>query len=279
MNRRDFSLACALAPLLRSRDIGAEEPRRHTAQPNVQVLAPLRMPGLDRERTIRLYLPPGYARTRRRYPVLYMHDAQNLFDDATSFIGEWGVDEALNTLARTRHLELIVVGIDHGNDKRPQELNPWDTEKFGAGEGRQYLRFLVDVVKPCIDAHYRTLPGRTHTGIMGSSLGGLISHYAICACPQVFGKAGIFSPAYWIAPDMTAFVHRHRLSSDAQVYFYMGGKEGDEMTSGMQAMLGVVRADGIAPGNLRVSVNADAEHNERAWRAEFPAAIEWLFAR
>src|SRR5206468_2794112 len=119
------------------------ENRPSTAQPNVHVLAPLRMPGLERERTLRIYLPPGYEKTQRRYPVLYMHDGQNLFDAATSYAGEWGVDETLNELARSSHLELIVVGIDNGDLKRMQELNPWDNEKYGAGEGREYMRFIV----------------------------------------------------------------------------------------------------------------------------------------
>ena len=88
-----------------------------SAGPGVRVLEPMTIPGLDRERTIRLYLPPGYDASTKRYPVLYMHDGQNLFDDATSYVGEWGVDEALDALA-AEGLELIVVGIDHGGEKR-----------------------------------------------------------------------------------------------------------------------------------------------------------------
>src|ERR1700676_1669623 len=120
--------------------------RVHTASPNVQVLPePLTMPGLDRQRMIRVYLPPGYTTSKQRFPVLYMHDGQNLFDDATSFVGEWGVDETLDALAKTRDFKLIVVGIDNGAENRIHELSPWDNAKYGKGEGRQYMAFLVDV--------------------------------------------------------------------------------------------------------------------------------------
>lgn len=256
-----------------------------TAQPNVHVLAPLAMPGLDRTRTIRLYLPPGYEKSNKRYPVLYMHDGQNLFDTTTGYSGEWGVDETLNELAKTKGLELIVVGIDNGAALRVHELNPWDNERFGKGEGAQYMRFVVDVVKPYIDAHYRTKADRANTAIMGSSMGGLISHYAIAKYPRVFSKAGIFSPAYWLAPPIFDDPSEHKLPHDTKLYFYAGGKEGEktlpgmsEMERDMNRMVGAVRGTGFPSRNLAVDVNPEAQHNEAAWRAEFPKAVTWLFA-
>jgi len=253
------------------------ETRPSTAQPNVHVLAPMHMAGLDRERTVRIYLPPHYAESHKRYPVLYMHDGQNLFDDATSFVGEWGVDETLNTLARTRGLELIVVGIDHGDARRMTELDPWDNAKYGAGEGRAYLDFLVHTVKPYVDAHYRTRPDRAHTGLMGSSLGGLISHYAMYAYSDTFGKIGIFSPAYWFAPPVTEFTRTHRLPPHTRIYFYAGGKEDENMLPNMNAMIALLRRPVSGAPHLQAHVAPDAEHNEKAWRAEFPRAVEWLF--
>src|SRR5947209_1181472 len=115
LSRSTVLLVAVLFSLTALTSLAAE--RVHTAQPNVHVLAPLHMPVLDRERTVRIYLPPSYADSKRRYPVLYMHDGQNLFDAATAPFGEWGVDEMLNELARSSKLELIVVGIDHGGDK------------------------------------------------------------------------------------------------------------------------------------------------------------------
>jgi glycosidase/predicted alpha/beta superfamily hydrolase len=250
-----------------------------TAQPNVHVLTQkLTIPGLDRERTLRIYLPPGYEKSNRRYPVLYMHDGQNLFDATTSYSGEWGVDETLNELAKTKGLELIVVGIDHGDERRIHELNPWDNARFGKGEGRQYMDFVVGTVKPYIDSHYRTKPGRDDTAVMGSSMGGLISQYAIEQYPQVFGKAGIFSPAYWLAvPAVFDFAKAQPPRKDAKLYFYAGGKEGEDMLPDMQRMVAQLRAQGHAQDRIDVIVDAEAAHNEAAWRAQFARAVLWLF--
>ena len=256
----------------------AAKERAHTASPNVLVLPqPLTIPGLDRQRTIRIYLPPGYAATQRRYPVLYMHDGQNLFDDATSFLGEWGVDETLDELAKTRDIRLIVVGIDNGGENRIHELTAWDSVKYGKGEGRQYMAFIVDVVKPYVDTHYRTKPDRTHTAIMGSSLGALISHYAIYQYPHVFSKAGILSPAYWFAPAVFDLTATRTLSTDAKIYFYAGGKEDENMLPNLNRMTSLVRSQGLLPKNFSIRIDPAAQHNEAAWRKEFPQAVEWLF--
>ena len=251
--------------------------RAPSALPNVIVLAqPLAMPGLDRERTLRLYLPPGYAQGERRYPVIYMHDGQNLFDDATSYAGEWGVDETLNALARSHGFEAIVVGIDNGQAKRMNELNPWESARFGKAEGAAYMAFIVDVVKPMIDARYRTRTDTESTAIIGSSMGGLISHAAIHRFPQVFGKAGVFSPSYWVAPQVFDETRGQGVPAGSRIYLYMGGTEGDEALTDVRRMHKLLawRAGGPA---LRLSVNPEGEHNEAAWRAELPQALVWLF--
>ena len=246
-----------------------------SAGPGVRVLEPMTIPGLDRERTIRLYLPPGYDASTKRYPVLYMHDGQNLFDDATSYVGEWGVDEALDALA-DEGLELIVVGIDHGGEKRFNELSPWAHPRFGAGENARYTAFIVDVVKPHVDANYRTRPEREHTGIMGSSMGGIASHYALYSYGGTFSKAGIFSPAYWTGPAIAAWTDTAILRPDARVWMNMGEKEGDDMTRPFAGMSALVAAD-VAPENFHAAVVPGAGHNEKFWRAEFPAAIRFLY--
>ena len=152
---------------------GKEAPRAPSSATNVVVLEhEFSIPELNRPRKLRVYLPPDYATSERRYPVLYMHDAQNLFDDATSYAGEWGVDETLNELFDKQGFALIVVGVDNGGEKRMNELSPWPNQDFGAAEGRQYMDFLVDDVKAYVDEHYRTLPDQEHTAIMGSSMGG-----------------------------------------------------------------------------------------------------------
>ncbi len=258
--------------------VGGTPATSSTAGPGVSVLSPkLMIPGLNRERTVRLYLPPGYASSTKRYPVLYMHDGQNLFDAATAYAGEWGVDETLDTLAKAQGLELIVVGIDNGGDKRMTELNAWDNERFGKGEGAQYMDFIVKVLKPQIDASYRTLAGRESTGIMGSSMGGLISQYAILQYPQVFSKAGIFSPAYW--PGMAVFdmTAKQRPAADARLALYMGGMEGGAVAD-YERMLAQLKAQGHPAANTWSKLTPAAQHNEAAWRAEFGAAVQWLFA-
>jgi len=250
-----------------------------TALPGVRLLPDLvEIPQLQRKRQIRLYLPPGYATSHKRYPVLYMHDAQNLFDDATSFVGEWKVDETLDALAGEGKLELIVVGIDNGGDKRMTELNAWDNTRFGAGEGRQYTDFIVNTLKPMIDARYRTLPDRANTAIMGSSMGGLASHYAIAQYPQVFSKAGVFSPAYWTATPAFDFMAQHPLLKDARVYLLMGEKEGESMVPDVERMAGVVRAGGHPAVNTVLKIVPGQQHNEGFWSGELREALLWMFA-
>ena len=275
-----LSLAVALSACRPSTPpLPAAKPHVSTAGPGVHVLTQrLAIPGLGRERTLRLYLPPSYeSNPGRRYPALYMHDAQNLFDDATAFAGEWGVDETLDEFARTRGFEAIVVGIDNGQDERIHELSPWTNPKYGPAQGEQYMAFVVDTVKPWIDAHYRTLADREHTAIAGSSMGGLISHYALLRYPQVFGKAAIFSPSYWFTGEVYTQTAAHPWPSGTKTYFYIGGREDEEAVPDVDRMVALLRTQGHAAGDVTVHVDPQGQHNERAWRAEFPRAIAWLF--
>jgi alpha-glucosidase len=271
--------ALALAACKPSALPSADAPRPSTARPGVHVLAQrLPMPGLGRERTLRLYLPPSYeASPGRRYPVIYMHDAQNLFDDRTSFAGEWGVDETLDDLAAKRGFEAIVVGIDNGEAERIRELSPWTNPKYGPAQGEQYMAFVVDTVKPWIDAHYRTQPGRDGTAIMGSSMGGLISHYALLRYPQVFGKAAIFSPSYWFTSDVYTQTAARPWPAGTKTWFYIGGREDEESVPDVQRMVALLRTQAHTPGDIAVRIDPRGQHDERAWRAQFPQAVAWLF--
>lgn len=253
------------------------EPLPPSASANVEILAPLTMTQLDRKRTIRVYLPPDYARSDARYPVLYMHDGQNLFDDATAYSGEWGVDETLNGLAATSNLELIVVGIDNGGEKRMNELSPWPNEEFGDAEGDAYMDFIINQVKPMVDQNYRSLASREHTAIMGSSMGGLISHYAITRHPDVFSKAGIFSPSYWFSNDIYEHTREHPPANDARLHLLIGGREGDSIDD-MLAMEKVFLELGHSETNLSVDVVPKGKHHETFWREQFGPSVAWLFA-
>jgi predicted alpha/beta superfamily hydrolase len=169
------------------------------------------------------------------------------------------------------------VGIDHGDAERLHELSPWTNPKYGPAQGEQYMAFVVDTVKPFIDAHYRTRTGRADTAIIGSSMGGLISHYALLRYPQVFGKVAIFSPSYWYSPEVYAQTRAHPWPADTRVYFYIGGREGDESVPDLQRMVALLSTPDHAVHDIAVHVAPEAEHDERAWRAEFPTAIAWLF--
>jgi predicted alpha/beta superfamily hydrolase len=232
---------------------------------------------LDRERSVRLYLPANYASSDKAYPVVYMHDGQNLFDDASSFLSEWGVDESLNILATEKGLELIVVGIDNGGEKRMNELSPWPNKRFGAAEGNEYMEFITEVVKPYIDTNYRTKPERQHTAIMGSSMGGLISHFAIHEYPQLFSKAGIFSPSYWYSQEVFEHTRTARAAADARLYIMFGSEEGDGMIGDTLKMQRQLEFQGHPRQNMLFKRVEGGEHNEIFWREQFPAAIEWLF--
>ena len=274
--------ACAGAgPAAAPRACAAPETSAQPApSPRLVALATqLTIPELDRARRVRIYLPPGYATSGRRYPVLYMHDGQNLFADAADGAASWAVDETLDALAQSDGLELIVVAVDHGGVHRTTELNPWDHARFGKGEGRPYMDFVVNVVKPMVDAGYRTLPGREHTGVMGSSLGGLISHYAVLQYPKVFSKAGILSPAYWPAPEVYRMTTGQAPAPDVRIALYMGSAEGEEAVTDYQRMVLQLERQSHPATKLWLRLKPGAGHNEAAWRSEFGSVVSWMFAR
>lgn len=252
-----------------------------TAAGNVSILTEdFYMPQLDRYRRIWIYLPPDYDdNTQQHYRVLYMHDGQNVFDEATSFAGEWEVDESLNDLFLDGDEGCIVVAIDNGANLRLDEYAPWYNETYEAGgEGEAYVDFIAETLKPYIDSNFRTLPDREHTGIMGSSLGGLISHYALLKYPEVFGKVGVFSPAYWFNPEIFDYTAQNPIAEDARIYLLAGQQEGNgSVVNDLNQMNTVLLQSGFPSENIHVKIDADGEHSEWYWAREFPAAYLWLF--
>ena len=160
------------------------------------MLARVWSPQLENERDLDIFLPPSYARTRRRYPVIYMQDGQNLADPERAFAGTWELPRALRELAG-RGLEAIVVGIPNSGVERLREYSPFADARHGGGGGDAYLAFVERTVKPLIDRRVRTRPEREATGIFGSSMGGLISLYAFFRAPETFGFVGAMSPSLW----------------------------------------------------------------------------------
>jgi metallo-beta-lactamase class B len=260
-------------------------PRPHTRAANVQVISDsFRLPQLGgRARRVWLYLPPGYAAARgRRYPVLYLQDGQNVFDEATSFSGEWGVDETLNQLAVSgqRVAECIVVAVDNGGERRLDEYSPWpNTEYKKGGEGDQYTDFLAHTLKPYIDAHYRTRPDAAHTAVAGSSMGGLIALYAGLKYPQIFGRVGVFSPAIWFAKDsLLAYEQRRPAPRASRFYFVAGPGESATMLPLMQPARRALLTNGMPVARVALVAPADGQHAEWFWRREFGPAYRWLLA-
>ncbi|MBB4639604.1 alpha/beta hydrolase-fold protein [Longimicrobium terrae] len=257
-------------------------PRRSTASRSVSVLnTAFAIPQLGRTRRVWIYLPPDYASSTDSFPVLYMHDGQNLFDAATSFAGEWGVDEALDSLRAAGDPGVIVVGVDNGGARRLDEYSPWRNTRYGGGEGEAYADFLASTLKPFIDSHYRTRPERENTGVMGSSMGGLISLYAALRHPEVFGRAGVFSPAFWFAPQIYA-LPRAAPGPKPRIYMVTGEREGDTpliYANDHRRMADSLAAAGFPAADVYAGLRADGEHAEWFWRREFPAAYRWLFAR
>jgi len=270
------------------RDARTMKPKEHSALPTVSIMSEeFQMPELGRARRVWIYLPLAYSAGATRYPVLYMHDGQNVFDNATSFAGEWGVDESLDSLNALGDKDVIVVAVDHGGTKRFDEYSPWKNTKYGGGEGDEYVDFLVKTLKPYIDSHYRTLPDRLNTGVAGSSMGGLISLYAILKYPDVFGRAGIFSPAFWVAPEAYSFVgSSNGVRKDSRLYFVIGAQEAQDSSEalayvrGQEQMVDSLVAHGLVRGSSVIAVSrADGKHSEWFWRREFPTAYQWLFQR
>lgn len=257
-------------------DIGGSN---HSYTSNVSIVSQdFYMPHLNRNRRIWLYLPPDYEETGKHYPVLYMHDGQNVFDIATSFSGEWEVDESLNELFANGDPGIIVVAIDNGGGERINELTPWPNPQYGGGQGDDYVDFIVETLKPYIDANYRTRPQREYTGIMGSSLGGLVSMYAAIEHQDVFGKAGIFSPSFWFSSEAYNHVAQTGKEANMRIFLMAGQNESSTMASDLYNMHSTLQNEGFGQSELKITVHPDGAHSEWYWSREFPAAYQWLFA-
>jgi metallo-beta-lactamase class B len=256
--------------------------------PQVSCLHPqFYMPQLNRFRSVWIYLPPDYTTSQKHYPVLYMHDAQNLFDRTRNGFGEWGVDESLDSIILAGGPACIVVAVDHGGAHRLSEYSPFDFSLNGQlgvtglihGEGNAYVDFLVHTLKPYIDSAYRTMREPQNTFIAGSSMGGLISFYALSCYPQVFSKAGVFSPAFWTVRDsVTAYVKRRSSNIRGALFFSAGGLEGKRYADDMIHVSTLLRS---THNNVmqHTEVIPWGAHHESFWHNRFPAFYLWLFGK
>ncbi len=257
-----------------SQDDGAE----HTVVGTVKRLDALHSPQLDNEREVLVYLPPSYAtEAERRYPVLYMHDGQNLFDRATSFGAEWEVDQTLEA-ASEDGLEAIVVGLPNMGEGRLDEYSPWPDPKHArGGQGDLYLDFIVKSVKPIIDADFRTRPDRRSTGIAGSSMGGLISLYGFFRHPETFGFCGVMSPALWYGGRKIYDYVERAPFVPGRVYVDVGTQEGKQELTDVRQLKDLLTRKGYRRGSdLLYVVEMGGAHNEEAWARRLRRELHFL---
>jgi len=260
----------------------------------VRTLDNIYSPELRNQRKLYVYLPPSYGHSERHYPVIYMQDGQNLFDQALSYAGEWQVDETMEVLSR-EGIEAIVVGVPNAGVRRIDEYGPFKDQRLRkGGRGDWYVAFVANTVKPLVDRDFRTLPERAHTGVLGSSMGGLISLYALFCRPEVFGFAGAMSPSLWFAHEA---IFPYVQQADAQlgrIHLDIGTHEGSDtrasdgavstyMSRYMAAahrMRDLLERKGYRLGHdLQYQEEAEATHSEAAWARRLPDALRFLLAR
>jgi predicted alpha/beta superfamily hydrolase len=262
----------------------------HSVVGTLKVLESVEAPGLGNRRDILVHLPPSYADGAREYPVLYMHDGQNLFDRTTSFAGEWGVDETLLELSG-EGIEAIVVGIPNTGEARIDEYSPFVDPGRGGGRGDAYLRFLVETVKPIVDRDFRTSREPSRTAILGSSMGGLISLHAFFAHPEVFGLVGAVSPSLMFARGAIFDSVATAPFNPGKIYMDVGTREGPApllgafpflrrhrpFVSRVREMRALLVRKGYREGRtLLVVEDRGGRHNETDWGRRLPDALRFL---
>ncbi len=238
---------------------------------------------LGTKHSLIVYLPPGYESSTARYPVLYLHDGQNLMDRTTSFAGEWHADEIAEQLITSGLIEpVILVGISNAGNDRISEYTPVANAPYGGGNADAYGQFLVDEVKPLIDSTYRTRPDAASTGLAGSSLGGLVSTYFGLTHSDVFGRIGAVSPSVWWANrDIVGRVSALDAKLPLRVWVDIGTKEGstpEEEVANAKLLRDAFAAKGWLLGDDLAYFEAPgALHNEGSWAARFDRVLRFLY--
>jgi predicted alpha/beta superfamily hydrolase len=245
------------------------------------------VPQLGLKRKIWIYLPEGYEKSKGRFPVLYMHDGQDLFDEATSQgrIGplEWGVDETIDQAK----VKTIVVAIEHDEDKlkRVKEYFYHDNEENADVEGKKHLDFIVSTLKPYIDKNYRTKTDKANTFMSGSSMGGLITFYAGLNYPDVFGTLGVLSPSIWLDHGNINKEIAQKLNNPSikkqRYFFYGGGNENRTKPDGSFVKMNddinkAVEEFKASGADIKVSINPEGRHGAWYWKSAFTEFYQWL---
>lgn len=255
----------------------AQQPRPHTVTGNVKTHAAFESKQLGNRRDILVWLPPQYEKEpKRRFPVLYMNDGQNVFDDATSFVGEWRADETANGLIGAGLIEpVIIVAVPNMGADRANEYLPTRARNMG-GKADLYGKFLAEELKPFIDRTYRTKTGPLDTGLMGSSLGGIVSLYLGLTKSNVFGKLGVFSPSVWW--DDKVILKSVTAKTPNRIWLDIGGNESATAMGEAEQLRDALEAKGWRNGrDLAFYEDLGAKHNEAAWSSRLGPALMFLF--
>ena len=237
------------------------------------------IPQLNRTRKIWALLPYNYHKTDKTYPVLYLQDAQNLFNEGSAF-GNWEIDKKMSILAEYGRGDVIIIAIENGSEDRIKEYILDNDSITKNAEGKKYIRFLADTLKPYVDSVYRTKPEREFTGIGGSSLGGLISIYSGFLYPEVYSKLLIFSPSLWVNPENNFPQMNFKNPYEIKVHMYGGEMEGSQMTERIALFEKTLESwenSHSIQFEFKISINDEGKHQEFYWSQEFPRAVEWLF--
>ena len=249
------------------------------SKPIIEVISEnFAIPQLNRTRKIYAVLPHNYYKTEKRYPVLYLQDAQNLFAGKGPF-GSWNIDTHMAELALQGNGEIIVIAIDHGGKSRIEEYSPYYHRKFGEGSGKKYAKFLIKTLKTHVDKNYRTLATREHTGIGGSSMGGLISAYIGIVHPAYFSKLMIFSPSFWYSDGIYFDAFNYKYTLPMRMYIYGGEKESEFMSKHIRRFKEALGQGTFheSINEFKVVINSHGEHKEAFWSDQFQGAVKWLF--
>jgi predicted alpha/beta superfamily hydrolase len=236
-----------------------------------------KIPQLNKKRRIWALLPYDYETSTEKYPFLYLQDAQNLFNENAQY-GNWEIDKKIAVMSEYNIGKIIVIAIEHAEKERISEYNVGNTI-LGNGQGKSYIRFVTETLKPFVDSNFRTKYDRENTGIGGSSMGALVSIFGGIMYPEIFGKLMIFSPSLWVVPKIKlSFLDLHE-PQDTRIYLYAGGDESETMIAHVKKFQKrLLNKEGFTDKmNVHLSINKDGKHSEIYWSDEFPKAMEWLF--
>ena len=252
-------------------------PFKQSFLPQIQLISDeFEIPQLNKTRKIWALLPHDYDNSSEHYPVLYLQDAQNLFNEKAEF-GNWDIDKKLAVMSEYKIGKIIVIAIEHAEEDRIKEYNVGKTV-LGKGQGKKYIRFVTDTLKPFVDSTFRTKKEREFTGIGGSSMGGLVSIFSGLRNPEVYGKLMIFSPSLWVVPELKISPKKAN-TADTKIYLYGGGDESKTMIEHIKSFKDNLLSSEFVQdkSQINLSINRHGKHSETYWSDEFPKAIEWLF--